>query len=668
MTRNNEHENENENEDENGAVEATESEDSITVMSRRGVMKTGAAAGAAAALPPGVRHLTGEDVVGSADAVAPAVVAAGAIGAGVGAGGGAILATLSHRDRIDEIQERRADAMHDRFYADALEGEVDNSELLRGVMNTAERKRDYVRRQVIFETVEQHELGNTQGDAVSEVQDTVDDMYSEEQTGLANVWTTTVVGFARRMLQSDDIEELDADHIWRTVGVDGTTGDTVEGGIDHTGTTGMEGTTDWTPAIDRDSNGNLDWEEMELVNGELIEVPEYEGWMYYYTLENHVDFIEESKDGETDDDDVHYRIELRERDGEERAVVLNALEWMKAWNDLESQAEQERQNAEELVDTLWPALEDGEVDTEDIAGSKGIIEAGEERDFDDINSAAAVYRAQSLNEAEETAVIDINNVEYDALLFRNIDEPEPLEAGTIDPENDVLGDVFASLSVRSLPPEVDGDDQEIDITVVDANDETISDVDVEINDSLYPVDEDGSITATGVPSGYHTVTIYGDAVDSDTTRKTVLVGDPDGLDDDGFDVAAQGVDMQLEHTLTDERTVMNPINTGNAEELEDTAFNGTLVDEFELMQPADLEFEDRELIETEDTPEDIEERLKEAYEQEQLTEEDVEELLQDDGGGGLLGDAFGDALGDNPVVVIGAAIAAIIGIDRFMDD
>lgn len=549
--------------------------------------------------------------VDDAEALAP-LAYAGVAGVAYVAGHG-----LLADDDVSEIEEAEANELHDRIYADALEIEPDIIDQIESTENNLELLRERVRTDAAFTIAEEAEMGSSEEDTKEAAEEQIAETAAGFQQRIAQRYERDALAMARRWQLAYNEEELE------------TAGEAFET-LDNDGNI-VDGESDQEYEF---AEHDEDYSPLELVDGSEVNIPEETFGRNAISIDPETNF---------DEDDVR-KIAALERDGGGQALLLDCQEYQNLFEEFEELVDEEQNNVQNLVDALYQPIVDGEVDAHDIASGQAIIEAGE--DLDHYGQAAGAYRSINMPEAEAPAVIRTDGAELEGILFWTLPDEDGLPVEETITPSGKLGELHMAAEVvevsEDLGDDLDAETGDVTITVEDENGDVIEDAEITIGDETETTDADGIAEFDEIPHGPNHVEIEHD---DETTEKTIEVDE----DTTSFEIVADGEDT------TDEDDVSSFE--------EDTVVTVNLQEAFEIVGidggGDTLHFADRDLIDPDEQEhEELIEELQDAYDREQETREERQEIIIDDGlfGGSLFGD---DGVPGGSVGLL-AGIAAII--------
>lgn len=635
---------------------------------RRELMRRGAATGAALATlgAGGMRIAPRFSPVGRARAGVPLAIAAVGVVAGV-----AILAGGLSNDEEDtsteDINEAEAAELHARVAADFAEMEADRNMQITSMQDNIEMASDYIRSNVAFVIAERTKAGDTKQEVIDAAKAEVGDTMVGIEQNLFNYYETDMLKIGRRADLVENQDGLARNDVFRWVNQS-------NGEVDYdpyeeylaaydSGAEPFE--YQWIHLANDAGPNTVDYTQ---VDGSTVTKPS----AYQYTAQHNassnkhqvlyiVPHHEEPEaaayqqilDGyQAADDEEWWWYECRAVDPDtgDRYTVQNGLDYMEVHEELVQVYNDELTNAETLVDTLYQPIKDGEVDAHDIASGAAVMDASV--DLEHYGQAAGYYRAVNMPEAEEPTRVNVDGNVLEGILFWTTPDPDGLPVGeTIDPEQR-LGELHMAAEVMEVAEEPA--DVDVTIEVVDDSGAAVEGADVAIDGETATTDVDGLATFSAITEGTYDVTVTTD--DGTETLTSIGVSESD-----------------TQHTVTHDGT-----DTTTDESLVHLAEHDVgEVTTLQLAQPFEIEgihgggetlyFEERELTQPDDDPQEVIERLQELYESEQEAREERQEIIiemaeEDDDGIGFPNFGWGGDGGLLGVGIIVAAVAFVAGI------
>ncbi|SEH14659.1 hypothetical protein SAMN04487967_1708 [Natronorubrum sediminis] len=343
-------------------------------------------------------------------------------------------------DDTDEIMEEEANELHDETYAYALDREPDDEDALDSMQANADLLSQEIYRNVSFVVAEQAEMGEDEDDVLDAAEDEIADTVANYQENLAQRWERHLTSIGNYYSLVEDEDELDLEDVFTGLDEDGSSvsGETVD-------------------ALEEASRDDPRTDEITFVNGSQTDLPfGYSSGSTASDSNTTIHIKEEIYGDYESGDDGTTQVGVRNREDGGYATIFDYGHYMDVWEDLEDLYEDELEQAETIVDLLYDAIQDGEVDAHDIASGRDIAEAGE--DMEHANHAAATFRAISLPEAQEQVAIEVGDTTAEGFLFWSNPSDDGLPVGeTIDP-GDEIGQFHAGLEIVDYPDVENGDD------------------------------------------------------------------------------------------------------------------------------------------------------------------------------------------------------------------
>lgn len=598
-------------------------------MGRRTFMKTVGVTAGAAAVGYG-SHRAGLSPVEQAEA-APVILgpatyfAAGAVASGLA---GYLLDGTGVTE--EEIESARADETHDRIYADGVELAADMESHLNGMLNNISFLQEYVRTNVARTIEESVALGRSKSETIQDAHEEVEETVSDFQKKHAADWNLRAMKLGRRLLlaQDHDVE----DDVFQMSSSDG--------GATSSGL--FTGFSSYADGLDRE-------EEAVTVDGSVVDVYGQEAgtsdlWAFAGEVDHtSYDDVEDYMENAYEEDVTKYRAFAHERDGEGSEEIFNSLEYRDVWLGLEDLAEDEKDHADDMVEMFYEPLSDGDISLNTVAAN-ALREIAE--DPDDYGQAAGLYRSVNMPEAEERAVVEMNGIRMEGIMFRNI--PNPIDAGQLVHTDDLLGEVSIAAEILEIDPTIgsDPDPMTLYVDVLDGTESEPSDhpienatVTAEMEDDF--VVEELELEDTSNDLGRAVLTVDGQfellnltvEFEGDEYEETIELAPVDG---------EQFASLEFE-AGEGEHTTNQPFLSTDVEEGD--IIQGELEGPFTITQTetnsSTLSFEDTDLIDVnEDSQEETIEKLQAAADREQESQEGVDDLISESftGGGGFFGD------------------------------
>lgn len=347
-------------------------------------------------------------------------------------------------DDDDEILEREANELHDEFYQYAVEREPDDRDALESMKLNADLLSQEIRRNAAFVVAEGAQQGLDKNDVLTDAQDEIESTVRQYQERLIQRWERHVTRVSARTAAAVDEEELSAGDVWQVR---------------------LENGESW----DIDTNGNgqaspyyestwVDGEPSSNISGEYADGDSFETYGQNNPGSSGDEFGSSLSPFPEVWDDSAISIEAVERDGGDRATVLDAEPYKEVWEELSDLADDEIQQASTLLDLLYDPIQSGDVDAHEVASGAAIIDEVPE-EMENFLHAAAPYRAIGMPEGIDYVTIETGGVKYEGALFWTLPSEEGLPVGEeIDPD-DQIGEFHAGLEVA----EVIEDDNDVDI-------------------------------------------------------------------------------------------------------------------------------------------------------------------------------------------------------------
>lgn len=628
-------------------------------MNRRVFMKTVGVTAGAAAVGYG-SHRAGLSPIEQAEA-APVILgpatyfAAGAVASGLA---GYLLDGTGVTE--EDIQSARADELHDRIFADAIELERSQEQHVRGMTNNVAFLTEFVRQNVARTIEESVALGLSKSETISEAKDAVDDTVAEFQKEHLADWNFKIAQAGRRYNSVDNMSGISDSDLFSSVTHEGTEEDgSFLGGFS-------------VGSYAADGDNTID---IELVDGSLYstygDANDGSSGGFFHAL-GELNFT--GSDGDEGlyetpmEDDYATAVEVVERDGSERHRIIDTKAYWDVLDDLRDLADDERNHADDMVEMFYDPLNDGDISLNTVAAN-ALREIAE--DPDDYGQAAGLYRSVNMPEAEERAVIEMNGIRMEGIMFRNI--ANPIDAGQLVHTDDLLGEVSIAAEILEIDPTIgsDPDPMTLYVDVLDGTESEPSDhpienatVTAEMEDDF--VVEELELEDTSNDLGRAVLTVDGQfellnltvEFEGDEYEETIELAPIDG---------EQYASLEFEPG-EGEHTTKQPFLSTDVEEGD--IIQGELEGPFTITQTetggSTLSFEDTDLIDVnEDSQEETIEKLQDAAAREQESQEGVDDLIADGfgGGGGLPSFGGGDIFGLSYLQAIVVGILAVVGIN-----
>jgi hypothetical protein len=648
-------------------------------MTRRRVLKTtaGAGAGAYALSGSGPEFLSPVD---DAEAAAPLLLAGGVVAV---AGVAMLAGGIQKQGDVSAIDQAEANELHDRIFADANEMRTTQDSALSSMKDNATLLREHVRTNVSFIIAERTQLGDSEQEVIDRAEQEVANTVAKFEKNLFNYWTTEMNKLARRVNLAWNQDALNENDVLMPKTWDG---ENWPINIDDHAWTGERA---WIHRyLGNALFNNSHTHSYTLLNGETVEVPSNFGadWDHSGSKGFHTVFVPWSEDGNPanhftssehaldataplaqvrgvydgsvttpSDEPMVDLVQAQEREGSGTVDVLKPQEWMEIHEQLVTVHDEEVQNATTLVNQLYDPIKNGEISATDIASGKAVVEASQGAET--ANQAAGAFRGTHIPEAKQPCSIETQNgVKAEGFLFWTLPNQDGLAVGDpIEPDGR-LGEFHLAAEVTSVPERL--------VALVDGP--SVAEVDV-------PYQFDASNSTGNIDSYQWQIgsTTYDSAEVSHTFGSTgtfdvsITVTDVDG----NTDSHSWTVDVQSDTTAEWYERSEDDLETVSEGEI----VTAQLTKTFTITGTEDgssyLKFEDRQLTQPDDSPEDITKRLRHTYEKEQQTREERKVIIKEQtsgGGGALFGGGFSlFGLGTAASSLI-AAGGALVGADRLL--
>lgn len=649
---------------------------------RRDFLKgIGAAAGAAAVGSTAVGSSSADDeiVEGSDEDYEVASVDLAAFGDRVDAGHDAIFGVLTG-DWVefstpydeDEAADALADNLHDDIYASGVEVANWTDLHLAAVQNNLVMVSDFIRNNVQYRVVEEAADGATEEEVIDAAVDEAEETIAQIEENYIQAYmqvAVTIGGLVRNAEANDDLGDTepflaqgyseDGDHIQTTSGIE----------MDR-----------FADALDDDEEDGL-WREYPLANGEEVTFFEihtdagsyprlfspFAEWPTsdYPSDDFYPDMLEEIRtwSGGEFGGDIRTAALVEERDGTDGSLnnitMFDSEEWMEVHEEILTLREEEPQYAEDIAETLYEPASEGEITPEEVSGAAAIMDVADTDEWEDANEAAAVYRSTGMSEGEEAAKVETAGTTYEGVLFWTLPDDEeddyPFAVGEeIDPD-EIDGSMYlAAEVVDEAEPDELAYPVEFALREEEGSDETFEDATVRVYDDAGEViaeDEDPS-------DGETTLNVEGgsnrefEVQWNDEDDDLVEVSEVQNLNE-GSEVVVYRDTESMEIFESEEWI-------GYDEPEEGDIVANELIAPFELAgtESGDpLDFPDRELVEPDASQEEMIDRLIEAYEAEQESQEELEVVITEDDDGGDGGGVIVDD--DNSWLMWAAGLAGV---------
>ncbi|AGB38071.1 hypothetical protein Natoc_2293 [Natronococcus occultus SP4] len=569
----------------------------------------------------------------------------------------------------DDAEDALADYLQDDIYSSATEMMNWTDLFLTSIENQLVMLSDFIRNNVQYRVVAEAQDGKTHEEVEAAAVEEAEESISQIEQNFLQTWTELMHQVSQRAYVVEEVnDDIDAEDLILALGYDedgnafqetigsdnsiglwwGNVADlytdnfNAEGGLEEDDGSSnavveyplADGETVLVPVTNRgDHNGNETW-VAPWASWPDNDPPSLDSDWDDETIEQPLSTIR-SWDGAGRGNPITKQFNAESRvdtgDGATNSVLVDCEEWMEVHEDIITLREEEPAYAEDITETLYEPASEGEITVEEVSGASAILDVADTEEWEDANEAAAVYRSVGMPEGEQSAVIESAGSEYEGVLFWTQPGGEYLTVGEeIDPsERDGSFYLAAEVNNATEPEDLaypvefavrDGDDDPVEDATVRVYDDS-GDV---LADEEDPEDGEASLDVQGGSNREFVVQWTDSEGDLEEASETQNLSG-------GVEVVVE-TDSQSMEIFTQEEYI------SAADETEGDILANELAAPFTITGVDgggdELTFPERELIEPDASQEEMIERLQQAYEAEQESQEELQVTISDDTGGG----------------------------------
>ncbi|WP_226040549.1 hypothetical protein [Natrinema sp. DC36] len=643
-------------------------------MTRRSLFKRTATAGATVAITVGgvERFVPAYSPLGRAQALSKSgaflIGVSGIAGLLVGAG----YMLGSGDGSADAINEARANELHDRIWLDGNEMQMTQTPMLESLSGDVTMLRQICRSDAAFALMNAASDSKSEADATADGKAAVEDAVAKVEANFFDAWTSQLTKLGNRASLVNNEDPLNRLDVFQWIGssVQPNYFETLD--PDHADT-------GYSTATATLVNGQT--HSVDVVTGEYSETGDLNAqhllipWSDSTSASNlsktqdygsHYAIWSDDGQSWTNGLSPHWGVNILDRQSGDTVPALDATDWWQIHNDLVTLLEEEKTNVETMVSTFYQEALNGELDLHEMASASAILEAADT--LDNWKQAAGAYRAMVMPEAEDPAVIELENgVQLEGLLFWSDPDPDNgLPVGDLTNPDNTIGRIYMAAEIRSVPETPESETYDVTVTVVDDDTDATAlegiSITVKGTDATATTDANGESTLS-LPEGPRTLYLSGtdSGGTSHETGQTLEISSENTSAEivhDGGDRTSVQADPFADETLTQE-------NVGDV-------VMPYLTDPFTLLgidgrpDATNLMFEEPTRVEPDDDFQTQVDNSKRAAEQEEETRTETTKIVIEetgDGPGPIFGGDFleggGGLLG---LGIIGVVILAVIGI------
>lgn len=357
----------------------------------------------------GAASRMGASPVGSARAIAPALIVGGGFAAGV-----AVDYLIRNDinpftgDTNEEYTELNADAVQTRIYQNALSMKQANTAVYGSISNLLSSSANFVISEAKKTAVDEMNAGSDISTVKSEVESVINEFYATQQKNL----------LAHQNAQKEKVLS------WRDV-VNNTSGLSIPTVFKMT----KQGDGNRADSIDRNES------DVELVNGETAKV--VSTW------------FNESNTGLTVQIDITITYDWSVTDTEGTNTRISGPE-KGIWDNVISENDDVVSNMKTWVDEVYPKYNSGDIDSSDIISANDLINDSQTQDgYSFAGASLASMGLKTSDFALEIELVETGEV-VEGAIYHNDDSVTSLQRDVqYDPETDISGTVYLAYNVTS---------------------------------------------------------------------------------------------------------------------------------------------------------------------------------------------------------------------------